>query len=957
MLKKGFLVLLLFSCALFSVAQKGIIKGNIKDEITGEPLIGANVLIAQGVGVIADLDGNYEIEVDYGDYTLSFSYVGYEATTRPITVNKKVTVVNLKMKTVTLTEVEVVADVAIDRETPVAFTNVLPAQIEEELASQDIPMLLNSTPGVYATQQGGGDGDARITIRGFNQRNVAVMIDGIPVNDMENGWVYWSNWFGLDAVTRSIQVQRGLGASKIAIPSVGGTMNIITKGIEAKEGASFKQEYGSNGFQRSTLGYTTGKMKGGFGLTLAGSFKRGNGWVDQAYTKGYFFYAKIEKQWGKHRLSFSAMGAPQEHGQRAFRKPITTYDKEYAHNLGIDTTGTTEYGLQYNEHWGYLDRHTIVDGDTISNGREILNERINYYHKPQFSLRDFWAINDRLYISNMFYMSIGNGGGTGNDGAADFALNEDGQLDFQTTYNSNSTPGFFNVTPDGELVSDKILRTGINNHKWYGYLSTVNYSLSDEMEISGGIDLRYYEGKHYREVYDLLGGDVFRDFSNANASSEWLYRKGDKIGYHNDGLVKWGGAFAQWEYKTPAISTFLNLSFASTGYKRVDYFKRMDLVIDDEVFSEAVGYGDVFYYNNGTGISAYSGATVTTSGDTTYIDNGNPSDPDGYVLNATTYNMNSAEARHAQTKWKYLPGYTVKTGINYNLNEFHNVFTNVGYLSKAQRFNNVINNNNQFFLDPENEIIRAVELGYSTRYKKFATNLNAYYTHWKNRPAPRGITVVIDDVPYSANINGMNALHKGIEFDAAYKVTPDLTLEGLVSLGDWRWDSEDTVRFTDDNGNPVLDDNGVEVKQYFNAKGVHVGDAAQTQYAASLKYYPFKGFYIRTRVTAFERHYADFDPLTLDGSPNSLDENGDPRDSWKIPNYKLVDLHLGYSFKYEGIKLALRGSVLNLLNTTYLSDARNNDQFTQSFNDFDAQSAAVFFGQGRRFNISMQINF
>ena len=118
-------------------------------------------------------------------------------------------------------------------------------KINEELASQDIPMVLNSTPGVYATQTGGGDGDARITIRGFNQRNVAVMIDGIPVNDMENGWVYWSNWFGLDAITSNIQVQRGLGASKIAIPSVGGTMNIITRGTGNKAGGSFKQEIGS----------------------------------------------------------------------------------------------------------------------------------------------------------------------------------------------------------------------------------------------------------------------------------------------------------------------------------------------------------------------------------------------------------------------------------------------------------------------------------------------------------------------------------------------------------------------------------------------------------------------------------------------------------------------------------------------------------------------------------------
>ena len=69
--------------------------------------------------------------------------------------------------------------------------------MEIRLGSQDIPMILNTTPSVYTTQQGGGAGDARINVRGFNQRNVAVMINGVPQNDMENGWVYWSNWDGV----------------------------------------------------------------------------------------------------------------------------------------------------------------------------------------------------------------------------------------------------------------------------------------------------------------------------------------------------------------------------------------------------------------------------------------------------------------------------------------------------------------------------------------------------------------------------------------------------------------------------------------------------------------------------------------------------------------------------------------------------------------------------------------
>ena len=206
-----------------SQAQKTRVYGVVKDASSGETLISANVLVAEGRGVVTDFDGRYSIEVENGSYTMQISYIGYEATTREIKTRGGQLEVNFALQTKTLNEVRVVADMAIDRETPVAFSNIEPAKIKEELSSQDIPMLLNSTPGVYATQQGGGAGDARVTIRGFSQRNISVQIDGVPMNDMENGQVYWSNWFGLDGVTQRIQVQRGLGASKLAIPAVGGT--------------------------------------------------------------------------------------------------------------------------------------------------------------------------------------------------------------------------------------------------------------------------------------------------------------------------------------------------------------------------------------------------------------------------------------------------------------------------------------------------------------------------------------------------------------------------------------------------------------------------------------------------------------------------------------------------------------------------------------------------------------
>ena len=165
----------------------------MSDASTSEPLIGATIMYGKGLGTVTDIDGNFSFEISEGERNITISYVGYQPLSKRISVSNTSGNFNFKLKTVLLNEVQVTADLAKERETPVAFSTIPIKKITEELASQDIPMILNSTPGVYATQSGGGDGDARITIRGFNQRNVAVMIDGIPVNDMENGWVYWSN--------------------------------------------------------------------------------------------------------------------------------------------------------------------------------------------------------------------------------------------------------------------------------------------------------------------------------------------------------------------------------------------------------------------------------------------------------------------------------------------------------------------------------------------------------------------------------------------------------------------------------------------------------------------------------------------------------------------------------------------------------------------------------------------
>lgn len=935
-MKKIFFLIFL-NCIAFSVIAQTNITGKVIDASTGEALIGATIMYGKGQGTATDFDGNFSILIPTGERSIKVSYVGYKEIDKIITVGNKSQILNFKLKTVLLNEVQVVADVARDRETPVAFSTIPMKQINEELASQDIPMVLNSTPGVYATQSGGGDGDARITIRGFNQRNVAVMIDGIPVNDMENGWVYWSNWFGLDAVTSNIQIQRGLGASKIAIPSVGGTMNILTKGTGNKAGGIVKQSIGSFGKLRTSVGYNSGRMENGWGFTLAGSYKKGNGFVDETWSEGFFYYAKVQKEIGNHILSFSAMGAPQKHGQRSYKSDIATYDTTFARSLGdtSDFSGRiVNKGINYNKHWGFLDRWTIdSNGDTLHN-RETLNTKQNYYHKPQFSLRDFWTVNDKFYISNILYASIGNGGGTGLSGNTN---NYDGigQYNLQQAYNSNSN-NIDALYSDTENKAGTYLRSSINNHYWYGGLSTLNYQLTDKISLSSGLDMRYYKGEHYREVYDLLGADYAIDASNGLQSSE-VKRVGDKVGYNNDGIVKWSGVFSQMEYSNGMLSTFFNISASNSAYKRIDYFRKKDLVLDDTTYFEALGTSvatELEFDENGNLV----GANKTMALDTVFH-------------NGVAYTMNSPEAKLAETTWKWIRGFTIKSGANFNLDEYNNVFINLGYISKAPRFNNVYYYDNSLFRDIKNEIVQALEGGYSYRSSKFSANLNGYYTLWQNKPSNGGVTVLVDDVSYRANINGMDALHKGIEMDFSYKILSNLGVEGLVSLGNWKWMSSDTVRFLDDNNNPITDDFGNEIIASFDADGVHVGDAAQTQFGFSVRYEPSYNSYIKLRSTYFANYYADFDPLSLNGANAG-------RESWEIPSYNLIDLHAGYKFKIsQKTKMDIKLSILNLFDEIYISDAQNNDPYNASYQDFDAKSAGVFFGLGRRINLSAKFTF
>ena len=545
-LKNWLVVVLLVSTSIIFGQTK--LTGTLVDE-TNQPLPGAAIVL-QGAksGTSSDFDGKFTFETKVSNGTIVVSFVGYETKSLTFNGSKDFGTISLNPSAQALSEIVITAtSFAIDRKTPVAVSTIKADVIENKLGSQEFPEILKSTPGVYATKQGGGFGDGRLNLRGFNSENVAVLINGVPVNDMENGRVYWSNWAGLADVTSAMQVQRGLGASKVAVPSIGGSIIILSKTTDVEKGGNIFTGVGNDNYVKTGGTLSTGLLDNGFAVTVSASKTTGDGYVDGTEFKGFSYFINISKQLSEnHKISITSFGAPQRHGQRQTKSLISTYRN-------------AQSGIKFNPDWGY------------KNG-QVVHVEDNFYHKSQTSLNDYWTINDKSSLSTALYASWGTGGAGGT--AGNTALfnqyrigNSDQPMDLDRIVALNEA--------NGALGSISYLRASRNDHSWYGALSTFKTAINDHLNLIAGVDLRSYTGKHFQEVTDLLGGQYAFDNSDVNHPNRAL-KVGDKRNYYNDGKVGWLGLFTQLEYNKEDFSSFVSAAASNTSYQRVDYFQYLD---------------------------------------------------------------------------------------------------------------------------------------------------------------------------------------------------------------------------------------------------------------------------------------------------------------------------------------------------------------------------------------------
>ncbi|MGV0969445.1 TonB-dependent receptor plug domain-containing protein [Empedobacter sp.] len=787
-----------------------------------------------------------------------------------------------------------VIDVAENRKTPVANTIITKEEIQDKaVGNVEFPEIMKNSPSVYVADQASGFGDAKMFLRGFDQSNTAYLLNGQPINGMEDGNVYWSNWSSMTDVANVIDVQRGLGSSKLAISSVGGTVNIVTKATELRQGGFVRYVAGNDSYQKATVGYNTG-MKGKWGASILldywtahRKYARGTGGEGQSY-----FVSVGYKPNDRHQFNWMLFGAPQEHDQN-YSKPLTT---TYNKNGSVNTPGYDMTGRKGNSNYGFY------------NG-EPLSLRTNYYHKPVTNLNWDWTINENASLSTVLYASMGRGGGTGNLGRGLFSLSQNGYNVFTQdgAINWNEVERY-NKTIDGGIGSGTssssskgmVLRASVNNHLWYGGVTNFNYDTKTGWAFNVGADVRFYEGDHFQQVVNYLGLNG-RQENNKNRSNNLItntYKakpwaslfnsadKEDRVNYDNSEKINYQGGFGQVEYSNDIFSAFVQGAISNQSYQKFD---RWNYNADHkDVVSGVVSY------KNG----------------------------------------------EAKSKVRNKTGWNIKGGIALNITQENKIFVNAGKYSRQAFLDNVFMQNTVSFIDPaiDNEEILGLEAGYKYMTRNLNVNINAYYTKWENRAdsyTANGYYVGEDFVQQDVRflLTGITQLHKGIEIDFNTKIQKGWTLRGYTSYGDWKYDGNANYRIQDQNSSSIVIDN-----KPVNLDGVKVGNAAQFTFGMGTKVNVAKGLSFDTDFNYFARLYENVN--VVDIVKSELKGN----DYLNVPlrPYAIVDLGATYEFKFGSQKIRFRGNIKNLFNDQYLS---RKDGY------------GYFWGLGRTWNAGVTYNF
>ena len=446
-------LLTIFFYLTFLTAQSFQVSGLVTDSQSKLPVSDVNVF-SKDTGTSTDNYGKFTFYVENDD-SISFSHIGYQSIKLKISENMKIF---LKPSSIIGNSVNVSAYRAISGLTPVSFSTLTQQEINLKYSAQDIPMVLASEPGVWAySESGNGTGYSYATIRGFDQSRIAVLLDGVPLNDNESHQVYWVDHGDLLADTKDIQIQRGIGTSLYGSSSFGGSINVRTQIQSKSRNIEFSQGLGSYNTSKTRLKYESGKDFGeNISLVMrassigSDSYRKYHG----SEQRGMFF--GLEHRGSKIKNQFRAL-------------------------VGYENTQLSWDGVA-----GFLSGEKQSDINDRTKRRDGYRAYTDDFLQQIYSVNSIAKISDKVSFRNVAYLVVGSG--------------------YYEVFKSDQD--FYSYNLDIEnVMSDQLEQsksTDLLRRKWiennyYGIVPMVTISSKDYRLDVGG-EVRLYSGDHFGEA-------------------------------------------------------------------------------------------------------------------------------------------------------------------------------------------------------------------------------------------------------------------------------------------------------------------------------------------------------------------------------------------------------------------------------------------------------------------------
>ncbi len=377
-----------------------------------------------------------------------------------------------------LSPIIVTGTVARDPSTPVTFSTLTPEQIRNRYSVQDVPVLLSELPSITTySENGNGIGYNYINLRGFDQRRISVMINGVPQNDPEDHNVYWIDFPDLLASTDDIQVQRGAGSAFYGPPAIGGSVNLITNPFGRQPGIMLEAVTGFQQFGDSTrsLALTTRKYSASFTSGLVdGTYMfhgrlsrimsdgyRVNSWVDMS---SYFFGAIRFDRTMTTRIHF--FGGPIEDG--------LAYD-------GLPKFVNSNLALR---------RQNVVAGWQLDSSGQAYSsvqmrrpQEAESFSQPHFELLHDWRLSPSMTLHTTLFYYRG-------DGYYDY----DASWADTTMLRLGSAYGY----PTTANPTNALVRAFVGNNQW-GLLPRLEIDHGNG-QLTVGTEIRFHRSTHWGKI-------------------------------------------------------------------------------------------------------------------------------------------------------------------------------------------------------------------------------------------------------------------------------------------------------------------------------------------------------------------------------------------------------------------------------------------------------------------------